>query len=119
MCLTHLQQTEKDRPGVHAEGLCTVNQDSFRFDGKKWRFAKKGDMVLGAVKAADGGVPGIRIGGEYGWKIKSEYCVFSTRSHAPAWERSRTIDLAEPAEASVPAPLPEHDLQNFPHPVNP
>lgn len=60
MCLTHLQQTEKDWPVVHVEELCTVNQDSFRFDGKKWRFVKKGDMALGTVKAADGGVLGIR-----------------------------------------------------------
>jgi hypothetical protein len=60
MCLTHLQQTEKDWPVVHVEELCTVNQDSFRFDGKKWSFAKKGDMALGTVKAGAVGVPGIR-----------------------------------------------------------
>jgi len=56
-----LQESEAIWPLVHIEGFCTVEQDSFYFDGKKWRFAKKGDVAFGTVKTVDGKIPRIKI----------------------------------------------------------
>jgi len=55
-----LKQNETDWPIVHVAGFCIVEQDSFWFDGKKWRFAKKGDTVFGSVKTVSRGFPRLK-----------------------------------------------------------
>lgn len=56
-----LKQSEEDWPVVEVEGLCRVKQRSFWFDGKRWYRAEPGELAVGMVKAASGGVVGIQI----------------------------------------------------------
>ncbi len=54
-----LQQTETEWPVVKVDGLCTVRDRSFWFDSRHWYMAGPGDMAMGTIKAAGGGVPQI------------------------------------------------------------
>lgn len=57
-----LKQEELNWPIAQVEGgFCTVQTPSFWYDGKKWHYAKIGDLAFGTIKALSGRAPKIRI----------------------------------------------------------
>jgi inner membrane protein len=59
-----LHESEQDWLVISVDGIAYAKQPCFYFAGKKWRYAKTGDMVMGSVKTATGeGLPEIRTEG--------------------------------------------------------
>ena len=56
-----LIQTDVDWISVKLNGVGTVKQDSFFYDGKKWYYAQAGAKVLGVIKSVTNAMPEIQI----------------------------------------------------------
>lgn len=57
-----LVQNEYIWPIVRVKGgYCKVSSPAFWFDGKKWHFAKEGDIAFGTIKEIKGGMPEIDL----------------------------------------------------------
>ncbi len=60
-----LHESEQDWPVISVDGIAYAKEPCFWFAGGKWRYAKAGNMVMGAVKTAGGeGLPTIAVKGE-------------------------------------------------------
>jgi len=56
-----LVRTDAEWISVKLNGVGTVNQDSFFYDGKKWYYAQTGTKVLGVIKSVSNAMPEIEI----------------------------------------------------------